>query len=133
MQDKTQKINRRKGFSALLIVIVVGFISLTVSLWLSTSSFWFLKGSIDSKSSEEAKALANACAEVALKMMMQNPYYNGSDSITISGRSCVYTVSSGGGNGRIITVNATAGSIVRKISIITDTFNPIRVVSWQEI
>lgn len=122
-----------KGFSTLLIVILLGGVALTLTLTLSTSSLWSIRGSIDSKTSNITKSLVNACAEVALETMRENNSYIGTSNVALSGNSCSYTVTNTGDTTRTVTVSGTVSGITRKLSITTSSFNPIVIASWQEV
>jgi hypothetical protein len=123
----------QKGFSTLLIVILLGGVALALTLTLSTSSLWSIRGSIDSKSSNVTKSLVNACAEVALEAMRENNSYTGSGSVVLSSNSCLYTVANTGGTTRSVSVSGTVNGITRKLSINTASFNPLVIDSWQEV
>lgn len=122
----------QKGFSTLLIVILLGGVALTLTLTLSTSSLWSIRGSIDSKTSNITKSLVNACAEVALEAMRENNSYTGSGNVTLSGNTCSYTVTNTGGSTRSVDVTSTISGITRKLTITTSAFNPLTIASWQE-
>jgi hypothetical protein len=126
------KENLKKGFSTLFIVIILGGIALSVALSLSTSSVWSIKASNDTKDSNKAKSLVNACAEVALEVMRENNSYAGTDNVVLDGNTCTYTVTNTGGTTRGIVIFGTVGGIVRKIDITTSTFNPLVISYWQE-
>ncbi len=124
---------KNKGFSTLLIVILLGGVALALTLTLSTSSLWSIRGSIDSNSSNITKSLVNACAEVALETIRENNAYTGSNTVVVNGNVCSYTVTNTGGTGRLVAISGTVNGITRKLSIVTSSFNPLTVVSWQEI
>ncbi len=132
MNIKDIKKIKNEGFSTLLIVILLGGVALTLVLTLTTSSVWSIRGSIDSRNSNQAKSLANACAEVALEAMRENNSYTGANNVTLNGNTCTYTITNTGGTTRGITVTGTVNSIVRKLNITTSTFNPLVISSWQE-
>lgn len=123
----------QKGFSTLFIVIILGSIALSVSIAMSTSSLWSVQGSISKKQETIARSTATACAEVALEMMRQNNNFSGSNSVTLDSNGCDYTVTNLGGDSRNISVTSTINGATRKLEIITDSFNPLNIVSWQEI
>lgn len=126
------KNNFHKGFSTLLIVIILGGVALTLVLTLAASSVWSMKGSVDSGISNQAKSLVNACAEVALEAMREDNSYAGTNNITLQGATCTYTVTNTGGTTRSITVSGVVRDITRKLLITTSTFNPLVIASWQE-
>lgn len=123
----------QKGFSTLFIVIILGSITLSLALAISTSSLWSIQDSLILKRAVTARSISNACAEVALETMRQNNSYTGADSISLSGHDCTYTVSSLGGNNRNILVTTLINDVENKIEIKTDNFNPLNIISWQEI
>lgn len=122
-----------KGFSTLLIVIILGGVALALTLSLSTSSLWSIRGSIDSKYSNTSKSLVNACAEIALETMRENNSYTGTSNVALSGNSCSYTVTNTGGTTRSVTVSGTVSGVTRKLSVTTSSFNPLTISSWEEV
>lgn len=123
----------QKGFSTLFIVIIIGSVALGLMLTLSTNSLWLVKSSIDSRKSSQSKALVNACAEIALEMIRENRSFTGSGIVTINDNACNYVISNTGGDNRSVIISGTVDAIVRKLEITTDAFNPINIVSWQEV
>ena len=127
------KFQRSGGFSTLLIVIILGSMVLSLTLALSTSSVWSIRGSTNVKNSNQAKALVNACAEVALEAMRENNSYVGTNSVTLSGNTCNYTVTNTGGTARGAVISGTVNNIIRKLNITTSSFNPLIISLWQEV
>jgi len=121
------------GFSTLLIVIILGGVGLSMVLALSMSNVWSIRGSMDSRTSNIARSLVNACAEISLEKIRENNAYTGTGNVTLNNNSCSYTVSNTGGSTRSITVTGTVGSIVRTLTITTSSFNPLTIQSWKEI
>ena len=125
--------NIKNGFSTLLIVILLGSVALTLALTLSTSSVWSIKSSVDTKYSNQAKALVNACAEIALEAIRETNSYTGIGNVTLNNNTCNYTITNTGGTTRQIVVSGTVNGVVRKLDIATGSFNPLVISSWQEI
>ncbi len=123
----------QRGFSTLLVVIILGSVATGFILYGSITSLWSVRGSIDNKNSMQAGQLANACAEVALEVMREANSFIGVGSETINGNTCDYEVINNSGDNRIIKVTAIVGGLTRKLQITTDSFNPINVVSWQNV
>ena len=130
---KNRSKQNQSGFSTLIIVIILGGVALALAISLSTSSFWSIQGSRNTKISTVAKSLVNACAEVALHAMRENNLYTGADTVVLSGNSCSYTVTDTGGTTRLVTVTGTVSDITRKLSIISASFNPLVITSWEEV
>ena len=122
----------QKGFSTLLIVIIIGIMVMTMLLYITTTGYWSVRGSIDNKNSMQTEQLANACAELALEALRENNNFVGTGNDIINSSTCSYTVSNTGGNNRSINVTATVGGITRKLTITINSFNPITIASWQE-
>jgi hypothetical protein len=131
--SKYLKHKENNGFAALLIVIILGGIALASVLSASTGIVWSIRGGVDAKKSNQAKALVNACAEMALEALREYHVYSGEDSLLISGNSCTHTVTDTGGDSRSIVVSGTVGDITKKINITTNGFNPMVISSWQEV
>lgn len=94
----------------------------------------FSKTSFALYQSNEAKALANACAEEALQKIQESTPFSGSATITLGDGTCTYTVTKLTGSNRTITTSGTVGTIIRKVSISIDQLSPnINITSWQEV
>lgn len=127
------KIYAQEGFSTLFVVIILGSISLGLAIFMSTSSLWSVRESSDFERSGQAKALSNACAEIALENIRENTDFVGSGSTIINGNTCNYSVTNTGGDNRTIAVSGAVGVIIRKLQINISSFNPIVISSWQEV
>jgi len=123
----------KKGFSTLLLVIIMGSISIGLMLALSMNSLWSVKSSLNTKSLNKSKAMVNACAEIVLETIRENKNFTGNSSVIISGNTCNYIVSNTGGDNRSIAITSTIYDVVSKLQINTNAFNPIVVSSWQEV
>jgi len=131
-KNPSARFRTSRGFSTLLIVILLGGVALALTLTLTTSSLWSIRGSIDSKVSNTAKSLVNACAEVALEAMRENNSYTGTSNVLLNNNTCSYTVSNTGGSTRSVSVSGTINDVTRNLSITTSSFNPLVIASWQE-
>lgn len=123
----------RQGFSTLLIVVIIGTIVTGLIIYFGASGLWSVKGSIDDKNSMQADQVASACAELALEALRENNNFTGSGSATILNSNCDYGVTNLGGNNRQIQATGSVNGMVRKIKITTNSFNPITVLSWQNV
>ncbi len=83
--------------------------------------------------SNQAKGLANGCAEEALQQIRSSTSFTGSGTLTFGQGTCSYTVTNGGGSNRTITASGTVGTITRNVSISVTAITPLIVTStWQE-
>lgn len=116
--------------STLFLVAIGGVIAgsiILLGLGSSRSSFALVQ-------SNQAKALANACAEEALQQIRNSTLFTGTGSLTLGQGLCSYTVTSGGSENRTIISTGTVGTVIRKVKIIISAINPtINITSWQEV
>ena len=103
----------KRGFSTLFIVIILGAISLSLIISLSTGSVWSIKSSTDTKNANKAKVLVNSCAEIALEVMREDNNYTGTDNVTLNGNTCTYIVSNTGGTTRAVVVSGVVNGVTR--------------------
>ena len=80
--------NRDKGFIALITAIAISLILLVITVTLNQSGFLTRSTLLDSEYKERSSALAEACVDVALLKLVNDPSYLGSETITIGSDSC---------------------------------------------
>ncbi|PLX24968.1 hypothetical protein C0580_03510 [Candidatus Parcubacteria bacterium] len=123
-----------KGYSLLLAILVIGAISVAITISLILLGIDSSRTSFALEQSKQARGLANACAESALQEIRNSTPFTGSDTIIFSNGSCSYTVVNDGGNNRTIESSGEVGDTIKKINISIDQINPdINIVSWQEL
>lgn len=126
--------NGKRGYVSLLGVLIVGAVALSLTISLLLLGISFSRSSLAMEQSAQARAFAYACVEEALQRIHDSTPFTGSDTLSFTHGTCDYTVTSQGGQNRIITGTGFAGEAVRKIHITLDTINPsIGIVSWQEV
>ena len=122
------------GFVILISVLVIGAVGLTLTtslLWLGTG---VSKTSLAILQSNQAKALASACAEEALQRVKANTKFTGSGSLTLGQGGCSYSVANQGKQGKLISTTGTVATVVRKVSVTVSQLTPqIKLGSWQEV
>lgn len=129
------KVKRQKsGYVALMSTLFLGAIALSVTSSLLLFGIESTKATIVTEISKTSRSMADACAEEALQQIRSNTAFSGTNTLTISGNSCSYTVTVGSGAVRTITTSSTIGTVIRKTQLSTDQLFPkINVSSWQEI
>lgn len=126
-------INQR-GYITLLSTLFLLGIGGVVAESLILLGLGFFRTSLVLDQSNQAKALANACAEEALEQIKDSAVFTGTGSLTISQGTCSYNVTSGGGENRTITTSGTIGTLVRKVTVTINAIIPrININSWQEV
>lgn len=127
-------VNRSHGFITLLSVLVVGVIGVATALSLLFMSIGSSNAGLATLRSSSARALANSCAEEALEQIHNAPSFTGTGTLSNSEGMCIYTVTTLGGQNRLIEATGTVATVVRKIRVNIDRITPrIQVVSWQEV
>ncbi len=125
---------QESGYITLISVLVVGAVGVAVTLSIILLGLGSSKTSFAVEQSDQAKAIANACAEEALQQIRDSSSFVGSGNLTVGQGTCGYSVSSQGGENRTVIASGIVGTIVRKITIVINSINPlIRVTSWQEV
>ena len=125
--------NKQQGYITLISVIAVTLIGTSIVVGLLLLGVNIFRTSISVEKSFEAKSLANACVEEALRLIRENTSYTGTDTLFIGSGSCTYTVTNTGGESRTITASGTVEPVVRKVQIFITSINPMILYnSWQE-
>jgi len=131
---KCQMSNVSGGYLTLISILIVGAVGIAITTSLILLGLSSSRTSFALEQSNQAKALANTCAEEALEQIRDSTPFSGSGNLTLGQGTCAYTVTNTGGQDRTITVSGTVGTIVRKVSITIDTINPqINITAWQEV
>ena len=126
--------NSNTGYVALITVLVIGAVGTAIAVSVILLGLGSSRTSFALEQSNQAKALANACAEEALQQIRDSTPFTGTGSLTLGQGTCGYTVVNDGGENRTVTASGTVGTVVRKIKIIVNTINPaINLTSWQEV
>lgn len=135
MEQAQLDIKSQKGVLTLMSVLIAGAVGLAVGVSLILLGLAYSKSGLAFQQSNQAKALANACAEEALEQInLLNSYTATNVSLTMGQGSCLYTVANTGGTTRKITTSGTVATIVRKNQITLSALSPsIIISSWQEV
>ncbi|OGI26057.1 MAG: hypothetical protein A3J76_05635 [Candidatus Moranbacteria bacterium RBG_13_45_13] len=136
MSDRiSKKYNKQqKGFITLISVLVIGAVGVAIALSLLLLGVGNSRTSFAVEQSNQAKALANACAEEALQQIRESVPFEGTGNLTLGQGSCSYTVTKLTGQNRTIIASGTVGTVIRKVSIALDKITPsIEITSWQEV
>jgi hypothetical protein len=125
---------KQDGFITVLLVIILGAISLSLSIWIGTSTVWTADTTANNRASAQARAVTSACAETALDELRQNNSLSGNFDLVIEDNQCSYSVVNTGGNNRTINVVGIVGPVTRKLELKTTAFSPsLSVESWKEV
>ena len=118
-----------RGFVALISALIAGAVGAAITISVLLLGLGFTKTAIVFQQSNQAKALANACAEEALQKIRDTDY-RGAGNLSLNGGTCSFTIASD----RTITASGSVGDVVRKVKITIDRIVPsINITSWQEV
>jgi len=122
------------GYIILLSALIIGAVALAVTLSVILLSLDAHRTSLAILQSNQAKALANACAESGLEAIRDDDTFTGTSGLTLSTGTCSYTVTNLGGETRNVESTGTTGTVIRKVEVDLDTIYPnINITSWQEV
>lgn len=128
-----QRPKDNKGYILLLSVLVVGAVGVAIATSLLLLGLGSSRNSLSLEQSDQAKAVANACAEEALQQIRDNASFSGSNNLTLGQGTCLYSVTNLGGNNRQVVVSGTVGILIRKLTISVTAISPSIIIgSWQE-
>ena len=134
LQIRELRRNLRRGYIALLSVLMIGAIGITIMLSVLLSGVSASKTDIALQQAGSAKVAASSCGEEALQKILETGTTSSSGNLTIASGTCTYVITSQ--NGQNITVNATGqiGTVLSKVKIIISTTTPsIILSSWREV
>lgn len=126
--------NTEQGFIVLTSTVIVIAIGVAIAVSLLLLGVGSTKTSFTLVQSQQAKALANACAEIALNGLRLDESYSWPGQQVIGNGTCTATLSGSGDSGRGVTASGTVGTIVRKISITGINLSPTAaLIQWAEV
>lgn len=129
----TRRSSHNRGYITLLSVLIMGAVGIAMTVSLLVLGLGSSRTSFAWEQSNQAKGLANGCAEEALQQIRSSTSFTGSGTLTFGQGTCSYTVTNGGGSNRTITASGTVGTITRNVSISVTAITPLIVTStWQE-
>lgn len=127
-------VKNKNGFVTLLSVLLIGAVGAATAISLISIGISSSQTTTALERANQAKALANACAEEALQQIRNSTVFSGNGNLALGQGTCVYEVINNGGQNRQINVSANTGTAVRNIEINIDQINPqINVAFWQEL
>ena len=120
------------GYITLTSAIILSLVLMTVSLALSSYSFFSFSNIATNELKERSLALAESCAESALLKLKLDPTYGGNETLTINANQCSILPLETSGSQTIIKTKGTIQSITSSLEI-TVTMSDVTVVSWEQV
>lgn len=135
-QAKSYKLQASYGYITLISILVVGAVGVAISVSLLLLGLGSSRTGLAYQQSNQAKALANACAEEGLEQIRLLSSYTGSGGLSLGQGTCTYVVTNPGPGPQNLNINTigTVGNTIRKVSVIINAINPvINIIYWQEV
>ncbi|HEY4499873.1 MAG TPA: hypothetical protein VJH70_01955 [Candidatus Paceibacterota bacterium] len=124
----------QKGFFTLISMMIAGAIGIAIAITLVLLGIGSSRTSLAIVQSQQAKALVNTCAELALLKIQKSFPFQGTVVFSNVSGNCEYSVFNLGGENRLIQATGTVMEVIRKIRINVNAITPrITVSEWQEI
>lgn len=133
MKKNNPTASEQKGYITLLSTLFLVTIGGVVASSLILLGLGSSRTSFALEQSNQAKALANACAEEALLKLKQDLSYTGNETITLASGTCQIQDVKGAGPNRIIKTIGTVGTIIRKVEVKVKISPSFTLSSWQEV
>lgn len=125
---------QNQGYVLLISVLILGAVGVAIASSLLLLGLGSSRSSFAFEQSNQAKSLANACAEEGLQQIRNVTSYTGIGGLTLGQGVCAYLVTSQGGESRIVEASSTVDTIVRKTKVTVSTINPtITIASWIDV
>jgi hypothetical protein len=127
-------VKNNKGYITLISVLIIGAMGVAVAVSLIGIGISSSQTVSALERANQAKALANACAEEAIQQIRDSTAFSGNGSLALGRGNCSYEVVNNGGQNRQINISANVDKAARNIEINVDQINPqINIASWQEL
>ena len=131
MQNK----NTKKGYIALVAVLIATALTLAVSIGASLRSISGTYLGFAYVQAYQARELTSSCVDIALLRLKKDLDYVGNEDIIIEGNTChIYTITGTGNENRNIRVSAFANDFVKRAEVHVLRVSPItNIASWGEV
>ena len=124
----------RRGYIALLSVIVIGTIGVAVMMSVLLFGISSSKTDYALQQGGSAKIVASSCGEEALQRLLETGSTSMSGGLSLASGTCSYTVSSPSGQDIVLEIVGQYAETVSKIRIIVATTTPFIILSsWQDV
>lgn len=125
----------RNGYIFLLSIIMVGAIAVATLSSLLMIGVGSMQIGFTVRQSEQARSLAQTCAERALRSLWEDTAYAGAEELSFNEGQCDILQIGGSGNGnRSVCAEGRVGPTVRRYEILLERVLPsIQVSAWREV
>ncbi len=132
MIKKSSETKRKtnSGFIALMSAIIISVILLIITANLNLTGFYGRSNILDWELKQKSSALADACADIVLLRLAEDPNYAGEENITVSENDTCTIFSASGGNQRTFAIQAKPSNYYTNLEITIDV-NTLEITRWE--
>ncbi|MDO8468651.1 MAG: hypothetical protein Q7S29_02730 [Candidatus Peribacter sp.] len=125
----------RGGYIFLLSIIMVGAVAVATLSSLLMIGVGSMQIGFTVRQSEQARSLAQTCAERALRSLWEDTAYAGTEELSfVEGQCDILRVGGSGNENRSVCAEGRVGSTVRRYEILLERVLPsIQVSAWREV
>lgn len=125
----------RAGYVFLMSVIMIGAIAIATLSSLLMIGVGSMQIGFTVRQSEQARSLAQTCAERALRSLWEDTAYAGGEELSFAEGPCdILPIGGSGNENRSVCAEGRVGSTVRRYEILLERVLPsIRVSTWREV
>lgn len=116
---------------ALVILLVFMVIAIVLTTTAVAMTIINASGASHVEQGDQALKIAESGAENALLRLVRDPFYRGSETLTINGANATVEVS--GTNPVTVVSTGTYGVFMRVVEVTAETNSEVTVISWKEI
>lgn len=120
------------GYIALTSAIITSILIMIIVFALGGAAILNRSDILDATHKEGSLALAEACVEVALLKLAENPNYLGNETLVVGEDQCQILLLETQGNEKIIKTEANLGGAVSHIKVSAESQN-LDINSWEEV
>lgn len=123
----------RRGFVAILSVIIISGVALVTSAGLTAAFFSQSSEIFDRASASQANLSALSCADIALLRLKMDTGYSGNENISIDNVVCTIEAVVSSADARTIYARASVNGTRSRVRVSVADVNQLFVTSWTEI
>jgi transcriptional regulator CtsR len=127
------KIKHRRGFAAIIGVVLISGIALISSIALAANYIIESRETTNRAYAIQARSSAYACANIAMLRLKKNRSYTGNENISVDKVICTIEPVVSNSNARTVYAKATVNGYASRIMVQIDDVDQLYVSSWNEV
>jgi hypothetical protein len=121
--------NDRRGYVLLVSVMIIGFMLIGLAIAATRTLVTDHAATIVIEHEDDARALAEGCADQALLKLRDNVNYTGNETVTIGSQTCtIHTILTSPSR---IQTEATVNGQPYRLQVTLSSLSPLTISAWQ--